>query len=102
MTEIQRIRKAIFEASGMSSNDAVSDVTSLIRVLRQEQAKFDFRAHIQRQRAFSQKTFGPGQRVKGLCSHIRKELREIEKAPTDLEEWIDVIILALDGAWRAG
>lgn len=35
-------------------------------------------------------------------NHIRKELREIEASPLDLEEWIDVVILALDGAWRAG
>lgn len=31
-----------------------------------------------------------------------KELREIEADPADLSEWIDVAILALDGAWRAG
>lgn len=33
---------------------------------------------------------------------VRKELREIEQNPTDLEEWIDVMLLACDGAWRAG
>ena len=34
--------------------------------------------------------------------HIRKELLEIEADPGDLMEWIDVAILALDGAWRSG
>lgn len=34
--------------------------------------------------------------------HIKKELTEIEQDPRDLIEWIDVVILALDGAWRAG
>jgi len=63
---------------------------------------FDFKAHLQRQRRWSEKTFGPGDRVKGVIDHIRKELSEIEKAPSDLEEWIDVVILALDGAWRSG
>lgn len=63
---------------------------------------FDFLAHLARQRAFSEKTFGPGERTQGVCDHIRKELGEIEKAPLDLEEWIDVVILALDGAWRCG
>jgi len=65
-------------------------------------AKFDLVAHLGRQRAFSEHTFGPGMRTKGLIAHIRKELDEIERAPFDLEEWIDVVILAFDGAWRAG
>jgi hypothetical protein len=37
-----------------------------------------------------------------VIDHIRKELAEIEAAPDDLSEWVDVIILAFDGAWRAG
>lgn len=64
--------------------------------------RFDMVAHLERQRAFSLKTFGPGTRSAGVVDHIRKELREIEADPTDVEEWIDVIILAFDGAWRAG
>jgi hypothetical protein len=61
---------------------------------------FDLIAHIYRQRAFSRATFGPGARTQGVCDHIRKELAEIERAPADLDEWIDVILLSLDGAWR--
>ena len=63
---------------------------------------YDLISHIKRQRAFSRATFGPGQRTQGVIDHIRKELREIEQEPTDLSEWVDVILLALDGAWRAG
>ncbi|MGO4700242.1 dATP/dGTP pyrophosphohydrolase domain-containing protein [Dyella sp. 2RAB6] len=63
---------------------------------------FDFAAHLLRQRYFSERTFGPGYRAKGVVAHIRKELNEIESAPADLTEWIDVAILALDGAWRSG
>jgi hypothetical protein len=63
---------------------------------------FDLVQHIQRQMRFSVNTFGPGMRTKGVCDHIRKELLEIEAAPGDLEEWIDVLILAIDGAWRSG
>ena len=59
-------------------------------------------AHLRRQRAWSQKTFGPGTRLGGILAHIRKELKEIEGSPGDVEEWVDVIILAFDGAWRAG
>ena len=63
---------------------------------------FDLIAHIHRQRKFSIKTFGPGARSKGVIDHIRKELIEIEQAPNDLSEWVDVILLAIDGAHRAG
>ena len=43
--------------------------------------------HLAHQREWSMATFGPGL---------------IEADPTDLAEWVDVIILAFDGAWRAG
>lgn len=63
---------------------------------------FDLVAHLRRQKVFSTNTFGPGQRCQGVLDHIRKELDEIAKHPADLYEWADVILLALDGAWRAG
>jgi hypothetical protein len=58
--------------------------------------------YIERQQEWSARTFGPGARVLELLGHIRKELVEIEQAPRDLMEWVDVVILALDGAWRSG
>jgi hypothetical protein len=66
------------------------------------EAAFDFAAHLARQAAWSKKTFGPGARTAGVCDHIRKELLEVEADPLDLKEWVDVVILALDGAWRCG
>jgi len=57
---------------------------------------------LQKQEEWSSKTFGHGLRTLGIIKHIRKELLEIEKSPHDLFEWIDVIILALDGYWRHG
>ena len=59
-------------------------------------------AHFERQRKWSAETFGPGARTLGVLDHIRKELHEIEADPTDLNEWVDVMILAADGALRAG
>lgn len=59
-------------------------------------------AHLAHQRVWSRATFGPGARTLGVIDHIRKELGEIEAAPEDVEEWVDVVILAFDGAWRAG
>ena len=63
---------------------------------------FSLAKHLARQAAFSERTFGPGLRTRSVCDHIRKELLEIEKDPSDVKEWIDVIILGLDGAWRTG
>jgi hypothetical protein len=63
--------------------------------------QFDLLAHIERQRAFSLRAFGPGERTEGVCDHIRKKLVEIETDPAT-EEWVDVMLLAIDGAWRAG
>ena len=63
---------------------------------------FDLISHLIRQKSWSEKTFGPGDRTAGVIDHIRKELVEIEASPGDLEEWIDVVILAFDGAWRSG
>lgn len=68
----------------------------------QKPCVFDLIQHIHRQREFSKRTFGPGQRTDGVIDHIRKELEEIKASPDDLSEWADVIILALDGAWRIG
>jgi len=63
---------------------------------------FDLHSHLNRQYEFSQRIFGPGTKTASVLDHIRKELVEIEKDPLDLEEWVDVIILALDGAMRTG
>lgn len=54
------------------------------------------------QKEWSEKTFGLEMRTKGITNHIRSELLEIEEAPDDVMEWLDVIILAFDGAWRCG
>jgi hypothetical protein len=62
----------------------------------------DLVSYIERHRAWSIRTFGPGERVVGILAHIKKEMEEIEAIPDDLDEWIDIIILAIDGAWRAG
>lgn len=52
--------------------------------------------YLKSQREWSAKTFGIGLRTVGICKHIRKELLEIEAEPYDLDEWIDVMILAMD------
>ncbi|MGS0981207.1 DUF550 domain-containing protein [Burkholderia glumae] len=90
---------------------SAADVATLRRVLASAPhnprvmlmpAEFDMHAFMRRQRAFSERTFGPGRLTARVCDHIRKELAEVEAAPDDLCEWVDVILLALDGAWRTG
>ena len=64
----------------------------------------DLQQHLLRQMAFSRATFGPGERRAGVCDHIRKELVEVEAEQTAgdaADEWVDVVILALDGLTRA-
>jgi hypothetical protein len=51
---------------------------------------------------WSIKTFGPGQRTQGILDHIKKEVKEVEQNPLDLEEWIDIMLLAMNGAQRLG
>lgn len=58
--------------------------------------------YIEKTANFSAKTFGNGYRTTGICEHIRQELEEIRENPNDLFEWVDVIILALDGATNRG
>lgn len=61
--------------------------------------------HLARQARWSARTFGPGSRKGGVSDHIRKELDvEVREGQPDEDpsEWIDVIILAFDGAWRSG
>ena len=58
-------------------------------------------AYLAHQREWSEATFGPVLRTEGLVEHVSKELGEVMRDPTG-EEWVDVVILALDGLWRAG
>ena len=64
----------------------------------------DMLQYVIKQRAWSERAFGPPATTdtQRICTHITKELDEIRQFLGDCEEWVDVIILALDGAWRAG
>lgn len=61
---------------------------------------FDLVSHLDRQRAWSGKTFGPGPRTAGLLKHLGDELLEAAEHPGDIDEWIDIVILGFDGAMR--
>lgn len=68
----------------------------------------DLVTYIEDQIVISMRAFGPttdpraGTRLAGILEHMRREMIEIMDAPTDPLEWADMIILAIDGAWRQG
>ena len=68
--------------------------------------KMDLIKYLKRQKEFSERTFGPmdsgEQRFDAIIDHIEKELAEVKQLPIDVFEWMDVVILAFDGALRAG
>lgn len=94
--------------TGLLEAGVVGDVRSMVAMVHELTKRLYGRgpaidvAHLERQRSWSTGAFGPGRRTAGVIDHIIKELAEIAEHPTDLYEWVDVIILALDGAWRAG
>jgi hypothetical protein len=57
---------------------------------------------VEKKLEWSYKTFGTAERAEGVCKHIEAELVEIRANPTDVMEWVDVILLAFDGACRNG
>ena len=65
---------------------------------------YDLVQHIKKQKSWSEKAFGPAEidRTKGVLDHILKEVEEIKDNPKDVTEWIDLIMLGIDGAWRNG
>ena len=60
----------------------------------------DLKQHLIRQMAFSKATFGPGTRTNGVLDHIAKEIEEVREAGGSSDEWVDLVILSLDGLTR--
>jgi hypothetical protein len=62
---------------------------------------YDLIGHLVEQSSWSAATFGPGTRLDAITDHIERELVEVRESGA-LDEWIDLVTLALDGAWRTG
>lgn len=52
--------------------------------------------------AWSAETFGTDYPTEAIARHIELELVEIRENPSDLLEWIDVVMLGFEGYWRNG
>lgn len=65
---------------------------------------FDLLAYLTDSQDWSKATFGPPtpQSYKSILAHIEEEVEEVRKDPYDIEEWMDIVILGLDGAFRSG
>ena len=61
---------------------------------------FNLIAHLTRQMVFSRATFGPGRRTGGVLDHIEKEIIEVRASNGSPQEWVDLVILSLDGLTR--
>lgn len=57
---------------------------------------------IEKQIKISKNKFGTETRTSGIIDHMVEELKEIENNPNDIFEWIDMLILSIDGSWRRG
>lgn len=78
------------------------DLQAVVEIMAMDNAERVLESYLIRQWDWSRRTFGPGKRTLGIVQHIQKELLEIVDQPDDLSEWIDVMILAMDGYWRHG
>lgn len=101
-SEVERKHQAALSKSHLAVYLGAEQKLSaaLERVAETEKEKLG--SYLRTQWEWSAKTFGNGRRTLGILDHIKKELLEIEAQPTDLSEWVDVVILAMDGYWRHG
>ncbi len=60
----------------------------------------DLQHHLLRQMAHSHATWGPGKRMEGILDHLTKEIEVVRKSNGNPSEWVDLVILALDGLTR--
>ncbi len=101
-------RRAEVRVNDRAQDAAVPDIQLIVIENQQlrEQLKMEQFQNLGRyateKMVWSKRTFGEGARTRGLLEHLRDEVNEVEKDPYDLTEWIDIMMLAIDGYWRHG
>ncbi len=48
---------------------------------------------------FSVSTFGPDSIYQKVLDIVRHELKEMDVNPSEMTEWLDLVLLSLDDAW---
>ena len=102
---MDNMEKLMLPIQSEIEEDIYADGASATYYAIREAQDFSLFDHLQHQQEWSAKTFGPAGghvNLMGVIDHIEKEIKELKSEPFDLEEWIDLLILASDGAWRAG
>ena len=61
-------------------------------------AAFDLARFFDEKAEWSRGEFG--EEYEGVLDHMAKEFKEVTEKPFDLEEWVDIVLLAMDGACR--
>lgn len=79
---------------GITYRDPLSGVTSY------EVSATSLEALIERKRVHSQYAYGDIG-YEDILSHVLREVEEVRVEPWNTEEWIDIVLLGLDGAWRS-
>jgi hypothetical protein len=92
----------IAQVEKLAADQEIAPGTWIRNVVEERLIGGELAAIVAEHRTWSHRTFGPGKRTLGTIAHIRKELAEIEAKPDDLMEWIDVVMLAINGYWRHG
>lgn len=98
----EKVAELIAAGEGVKPREKAKAQRAVLGEKPSKPARFDLESHLKRQKAFSEATFGPGRRLEGVTDHIAKELIEVRESGGHLAEWVDVIILAFDGALRSG
>jgi hypothetical protein len=80
---------------------AVWDTESVRRAKRHLEV-FNLTEFLRKKNIWSVQTFGRSNGIEGVLRHIESEITEVRANPTDVTEWIDIILLAFDGAFRSG
>lgn len=102
---IEKVVQDSLQAQGYWRGSVLASVMHLVHLLEASKSmetlegRLPLKRFLEDQKTWSSVVFGPGKRHVGIGKHIAKELIEAENDP---HEWIDVILLAFDGANRAG
>lgn len=102
LTKLGALERALADSQIAHGNTRDNFLAAMTRLRAAEhELGMPFHAFFDAKLAWSIETFGPGDRAKGVVAHIRKELAEVEATPQSLDEWCDIVLLAMDGAARS-
>lgn len=98
---LRRHREELFKTNNLElqrKREAQSELAGY----RADAGETPFADFLLRKREWSLRTFGADYPLHKVLAHLHKEIEEIRQEPCDLTEWIDAILLSIDGFWRAG